>query len=97
MVSKSRYDACALGSNGQDSLLKLDEYAEQVIREAAYFIWKREGRPEGHAQDHWQRATIGIFGDNPGLTAPLHMEGFAQTLSVPRSAASTDFLSPTEV
>ena len=43
---------------------ELDAYAEQVIRETAYFIWEREGRPEGYAQDHWERATIEIFGDD---------------------------------
>jgi hypothetical protein len=40
---------------------ELDEYAEQIIRETAYFIWEREGRPEGCAQDHWERATIETF------------------------------------
>jgi hypothetical protein len=33
-----------------------DEYTEQAIRETAYFIWEREGRPEGCAPDHWERA-----------------------------------------
>jgi Protein of unknown function (DUF2934) len=32
--------------------------AEDVIREAAYFIWEREGRPTGWALDHWDRAII---------------------------------------
>jgi len=41
---------------------ELDDYAEHVIRETAYFIWEREGRPEGYAQDHWERATVEIFG-----------------------------------
>jgi len=35
-----------------------DRNAEQAVREAAYFIWEREGRPEGQAQDHWRRAVI---------------------------------------
>jgi hypothetical protein len=35
-----------------------DGYMEQVIREAPYFIWEREGRPEGGAKDHWERAII---------------------------------------
>jgi hypothetical protein len=43
---------------------ELDDYAEQAIRKTAYFIWEREGRPEGHAQYHWERATIEIFGDD---------------------------------
>lgn len=35
-----------------------DGDAEQAVREAAYFIWEREGRPEGRAPDHWMRAVI---------------------------------------
>jgi len=26
------------------------------IRNIAYGIWEREGRPEGHALEHWQKA-----------------------------------------
>jgi Protein of unknown function (DUF2934) len=37
-----------------------DEYTEQATRETAYFIWGREGRPEGCARDHWERAIIQI-------------------------------------
>jgi hypothetical protein len=33
-----------------------DHTAEHAIRETAYFIWERAGRPDGLAQDHWQRA-----------------------------------------
>jgi hypothetical protein len=29
---------------------------EQMIRDRAYFIWEREGRPDGRAHDHWKRA-----------------------------------------
>jgi Protein of unknown function (DUF2934) len=36
----------------------LDRNPEQTIRERAYFIWEREGRPEGRADDHWRYATI---------------------------------------
>jgi len=35
-----------------------DRNAEQAVREAAYFIWEREGRHEGQAHDHWRRAVI---------------------------------------
>ncbi len=38
-----------------------DRYKEQAIREMAYFIWEREGRPDGRAQDHWVRAINGNF------------------------------------
>ena len=30
--------------------------SEHELREAAYFIWEQEGRPEGRAYDHWVRA-----------------------------------------
>ncbi len=35
---------------------------EQAVREAAYFIWEQEGRPEGQAHDHWSRAIIETMG-----------------------------------
>jgi len=39
---------------------------EQRIRERAYRIWEEEGRPNGRAQEHWDRARflVGIE-DNP--------------------------------
>ena len=36
------------------------------VKKAAYFIWEREGRPEGRAREHWERAvreTSGANGD----------------------------------
>jgi hypothetical protein len=36
---------------------------EEAIREKAYFIWLREGRPQGRAQDHWLSATGEGFGE----------------------------------
>ena len=33
-----------------------DDNDEQTVRDRAYFIWEREGRPEGLAHDHWYRA-----------------------------------------
>jgi hypothetical protein len=29
---------------------------DQTVRDRAYFIWEREGRPEGRAHEHWNRA-----------------------------------------
>ena len=29
---------------------------EEVIRKLAHEIWEAEGRPEGHASEHWERA-----------------------------------------
>ena len=34
-----------------------DQTREHAIREAAYWLWEREGRPEGRALEHWLRAT----------------------------------------
>lgn len=33
---------------------------EERIRAAAYLIWEREGRPEGHALAHWIKATEAV-------------------------------------
>jgi len=38
----------------------LDHSADHTIREIAYFIWEREGRPDGRAQDHWLQAVAGL-------------------------------------
>jgi Protein of unknown function (DUF2934) len=29
---------------------------EDSLRESAYYIWEREGRPDGRAREHWHRA-----------------------------------------
>jgi hypothetical protein len=31
-----------------------------MIRERAYYIWEREGRPDGRAQDHWLQAAASL-------------------------------------
>jgi hypothetical protein len=41
-----------------------DRNIEQAIRERAYLIWEREGRPDGRAEDHWRYATIETFGQD---------------------------------
>jgi hypothetical protein len=33
---------------------------EQLIRERAYEIWEREGRPTGRAEEHWRQAAAEI-------------------------------------
>jgi hypothetical protein len=33
-----------------------DRNKDAALRETAYFIWEREGRPQGQAEDHWKRA-----------------------------------------
>ena len=48
-----------------------DPNSEDAIRERAYFIWLREGRPEGRAQDHWLSATLEEFGEEPDQDAEL--------------------------
>jgi len=41
---------------------ELDVDQEQAVRETAYFLWEREGCPEGRALDHWQRAMTEQWG-----------------------------------
>jgi hypothetical protein len=35
------------------NLAKTSNLSEQEIRDAAYYLWEQEGRPEGRALDHW--------------------------------------------
>jgi Protein of unknown function (DUF2934) len=38
------------------------EVTEEVIRERAYLLWEKAGRPEGHADDFWRKAQTQILG-----------------------------------
>ena len=38
------------------TMSKLNRNEAHAIREAAYFIWEREWRPEGRSYDHWVSA-----------------------------------------
>lgn len=42
-------------------MLETNDNNEQTVRDRAYFIWEREGRPEGRAHDHWYRAVREAF------------------------------------
>jgi hypothetical protein len=46
-------------------LRAIEQEKEQAVREAAYFIWEREGRPDGRAQQHWHQAVVEIAGADP--------------------------------
>lgn len=60
---------------------------EERIRQRAYRLWEQAGRPEGAAQDHWERAAqdldredaeirrAGAAGEKPGVkTGPTSSE-----------------------
>jgi hypothetical protein len=33
--------------------VEVTKLSEHELRDAAYFLWEQEGRPEGRALDHW--------------------------------------------
>jgi hypothetical protein len=41
---------------------KVKNVSEREMRDAAYFLWEHEGRPDGRALDHWLR----VAGQRPG-------------------------------
>jgi Protein of unknown function (DUF2934) len=40
----------------------VDADLNERIRRRAYALWEQEGRPEGHADDHWVRAEAEVAG-----------------------------------
>jgi hypothetical protein len=42
-----------------------DEDRQALIRQRAYQIWEREGRPEGHMDRHWHQAEREIDQESP--------------------------------
>lgn len=45
---------------------------DQRIREAAYFLWREEGCPEGEADRHWRQAEAMVEAEDAG---PKTIEG----------------------
>lgn len=48
----------------------MDWKLEARIRERAYQIWEREGRPEGRDFDHWTRAVAEVSAEEGGDKGP---------------------------
>jgi len=50
----------------------MDQDTEQAIRERAYFLWKKEGCPEGQDAFFWQRAELmHDAAETPPMVTPL--------------------------
>ena len=47
-------------------MAETDHNDEQTLRDRAYYIWVREGRPVGRAHDHWVRAIGEASRPTPG-------------------------------
>jgi hypothetical protein len=47
---------------------------EQRVRERAYEIWERGGRPEGKSVEHWQQAEAEIVAEEQGLEQEVKLE-----------------------
>ncbi len=53
---------------------RISHRKEAAIRNRAYFIWEREGRPEGRADEHWYRAIREMLRAAPGADAAPMLE-----------------------
>jgi hypothetical protein len=47
---------------------------EERIKERAYQIWERAGRPEGKSVEHWLQAQAEIAADEQELSEELKLE-----------------------
>ncbi len=47
---------------------------EKRVRERAYEIWERAGRPEGMAEQHWLQAEKEIAAEEEGLKEEIELE-----------------------
>jgi hypothetical protein len=43
---------------------------EDRIRQRAYELWERDGRPDGHADTHWERAAQEIAAEDGSMPHP---------------------------
>jgi hypothetical protein len=47
---------------------------EHRVRERAYEIWERAGRPEGKSTEHWLQAEAEIAAEERGLEQEIKLE-----------------------
>jgi len=47
---------------------------EERVRERAYAIWERAGRPEDRADEHWRQAEAEIAAEETGLAEEIKLE-----------------------
>ena len=47
---------------------------EERVRERAYAIWDRAGRPEGKSVEHWVQAEAEIAAEEQGLEQEIALE-----------------------
>ncbi len=47
---------------------------DERIRERAYEIWEREGRPAGKSLEHWLKAEAEIAAEEKGLKQEIELE-----------------------
>ncbi len=45
-----------MAGNDEDEYDDLSADDREAVRDTAYFLWEQEGRPEGRAEEFWQRA-----------------------------------------
>jgi hypothetical protein len=61
--------------------------AEEAIRARAYQFWLDEGRPDGRAEIHWQRALASLSGQGvPPVSSPPKADAKAAPKSRAKSA-----------
>jgi hypothetical protein len=63
-----------------------DDEWQQKVRERAYAIWEREGRPEGGAEQHWAQAVEELRAEEQGQAGTPG----AETAASPASTAGTE-------
>jgi hypothetical protein len=63
---------------------------EHHIRQRAYEIWEREGRPDGRQDEHWAQARREIEADSPALSpAAEALEDASPTVTAPDVGGTT--------
>jgi hypothetical protein len=65
----------AMADQPYDKHNESSAHLEQRIRERAYRMWEREGRPEGRAEEYWNRAQELIEDERQSAYPPAASRG----------------------
>lgn len=61
------------------------EKDERKIRQRAYEMWDRDGRPDGRSEDYWLQAERELAGSDPTAAGSSQSEAAVPTQAAPQS------------
>jgi len=69
----------------------MDRHIDEAVREQAYLLWEKEGRPQGRETEYWMRAKVAVAGKAQldTLTKPAPKRAAKPDVEAPKVKAAS--------